>query len=274
MLTETIATVERPSKAGDGSSLSIVVPAYNEERHLATTLAAVIEAAERNLADYEIIVVDDGSGDATGRIADEAARHHTCIRVIHQPVNRGVGAAYSAGLKQARYGSISVVPGDNAFSATALDSVFSSIGLAPLIISYRANVEVRKPLRRMLSVACTTAMRIVTGKQIRDAQSMFIFPVDLARRCETRETGYGYHIETLGRLLVMSPSYLEVPANLNPGPDDNSRVMRPRVLFFQGITMLRLAFWRLRYTLGQAINPVLMVGLSATEERAGLASRR
>ena len=267
MLTEADGIPARASNAKVERALSIVVPAYNEERHLAAAIAAVVRSAQRNLDAYEIIVVDDGSRDATGRIADDAAEQHEFIRVIHQRANRGVGAAFLVGLEQARYGSISLVPGDNAFSEGALDSVFSAINSASLVISYRANVEVRKPIRRVLSIACTTAMRVITGTRIRDAQSLFIFPVDLARTCATRETGYGYHIETLGRLLVMCPTYCEVPALLNPRPDDNSRVMRPSVLFRQGITMLRLALWRARNIWGapkSAAFPPLMARLRSS----------
>jgi len=174
-------------------ALTIIVPAYNEERHIAAAIDAVIRAADRHLDDYEVIVVDDASTDETGRIADGIAGRTRRVRVIHQPTNRGVGAAYQLCLAQAKYGSITLVPGDNAFSEAALDSVFASVNVAPLVVSYRANMEVRTRLRRLLSTWCTTLMRLITGKAIRDAQSMFIFPVDVARKCATESSGYGYH---------------------------------------------------------------------------------
>jgi glycosyltransferase involved in cell wall biosynthesis len=224
-------------------ALTIVVPAYNEQSLIATALDAVLRTAQRRLDAYEIIVVDDGSRDATGRIADDFARQHDGVRVVHQETNQGVGAAYLVGLAQARFDFITVVPGDNAFSESALNAVFSAVGTAPLVVSYRDNMEVRKPLRRLLSVICTMLMRIVSGRTIRDAHSMFIFPVAIARRY-TIQPGYGYHIESLGRLLVDCPSFVEVPAMLNPRPDDNSGVMRTRVIWLLGTTVLRLAVWR------------------------------
>jgi glycosyltransferase involved in cell wall biosynthesis len=235
---------EKLTDANLARDLTIVVPAYNEEKHISTTLDVVTRAANRNLDNYEIIVVNDGSSDATGQMAEEAAKKDQHIRVHHQPTNQGVGAAYMVGLGQARYPSISLVCGDNAFSEAALDNVWGAIGSAPLVISYRSNLQVRKPLRRFLSVGCTACMRVITGAKIRDAQSMFIWPVELARECAPRSSGYGYHIETLGRMLTLCRTIHQVPAPLNPAPDDNSRVMRPQVLISQGLTMLSLAFWR------------------------------
>jgi hypothetical protein len=105
-------------------------------------------------------------------------------------------------------------------------------------------MDVRTPVRRTLSVICTTMMRLITGRRIRDAHSMFVFPVALARTLAV-QPGYGYHIESLGRLLVSCPNFLEVPAVLNPSPDLNSGVMRTRVVLLLGTTMLRLALWRI-----------------------------
>lgn len=229
-------------------NLTIVVPAFNEEHEIAAALKTVVRTADRHLQDYEIIVVDDGSRDRTGQIADVAATENPRIHVVHQPQNRGVGAAYLIGLARARFDAITVIPGDNVFSEIGVDRVFAAVGSAPLIVSYRENMELRKPLRRWLSLLCTVLMRCITGLRIRDAHSMFVFPVELARTLPI-QPGYGYHIESLGRLLTLCPSFLEIPVTLNPRPDSSSGVMRTRVIALLGITMLRLAVWRARWLL-------------------------
>jgi len=232
------------NRAAADRRLTIIVPAFNEAAYIGKTLGVVTEAAERFLDDYEIIVVDDGSTDETGDIAEQFAQQHPKIRLKRQPANRGVGAAYFYGLSEARFPFLSLVPGDNAFTATAIRNVFAAVGSAPLIVSYRNNMTVRKPLRRILSVLCTLLMRMITGRSIRDAHSMYAFPVDIARMI-VPQPGYGYHIESLGRLLCLIPHYLQVPSPLNPRPDDNSGVMRIGVVWLLGMTMLRLAAWRI-----------------------------
>ena len=233
---ETVPTSKR--------NLTIVVAAFNEEAYIEATLAAVSEVAINVLDAYEIIVVDDGSSDNTGAIAERFAAAHPNTRVKHQQVNQGVGAAYLLGLTEARFPYLTLVPGDNVFSRTAVENVFAAVGRAPLVVSYRDNMEVRTRVRHALSIICTTSMRLICGRSIRDAHSMYVFPVDVARTIPV-QPGYGYHIESLGRLLYLVPNFLEVPAPINPRPDANSGVMRISVLWLLGITMLRLAGWRI-----------------------------
>lgn len=221
------------------SGLTIVVPAFNEQHRLATTVEEIVAAARRDLDAFEVIVVDDGSTDDTPRIADELARRFPHVAVVHEPINRGVGAAYYRGLKLAKYPNLSLIPGDNAFHQSGLTAVFRLVGTADLVVSYRHNPQARTPFRRLLSRCCTRAMRFLTGKPIRDAHSLYVFPVHEARQVR-RNPGYGYHIETLSALLRGGMRYVEVPVILNPRPDASSKVMRPKVLFKLMGTMARL----------------------------------
>jgi dolichol-phosphate mannosyltransferase len=224
--------------------LTIVVPAFNEADHIEKTLVTVCDVASKLLDDYEVIMVDDGSSDSTGDIAERFVAAHSKVRVKRQPSNQGVGAAYLYGLREARFPYLSLVPGDNVFTREAIENVFSVVGNAPLVISYRDNMTVRTRFRHGLSVICTTMMRLISGRSIRDAHSMYVFPVEIARTIPV-QPGYGYHIESLGQLLYLVSDFVEVPSPLNPRPDANSGVMKPRVVWLLGMTMLRLASWRL-----------------------------
>src|SRR5215831_16251583 len=93
-------------------TLSIIVPAYNESRALEGVVAN-IEAAAGTLDGYEVVLVDDGSTDDTGQIADELALTHPNVRVIHHSPNRGFAAAYASGLAKARLAYVTFLPGDN-----------------------------------------------------------------------------------------------------------------------------------------------------------------
>jgi glycosyltransferase involved in cell wall biosynthesis len=224
--------------------LSIIVPAYNEAARLATTVEEILLQASPVLDAYEVIIVNDGSTDATGQVADRLAGDREAVQVIHQLVNRGVGAAYYTALYQASFEYVTLVPGDNAFHHSGLQTLFAAVGAAELVISYRTNIEARTPLRRLLSRSCNRAMRLLTGCPIRDTHSMFVFPVALARQIPENR-GYGYHMEALATLLQRVDSYIEVPVRLNPKPDASSRVMRLRPLACLARTMLGLYARRL-----------------------------
>lgn len=223
------------------TGLTVVVPAWNEERRLAATVEGVVAAARRHLPAFEVLVVDDGSTDGTAAVAAGLAARFVEVSVVRHATNLGVGAAYHTGLTRARFPYLTLVPGDNAFHASALDAVFGLVGKVEMVVSYRANPRARTPARRFLSVCCTQAMRVVTGKPIRDAHSLYVFPVAQARQVR-RNTGYGYHIETLSTLLRGGVPFAEVPVRLNPRPDSSSKVMRFGVLARLMATMGRQFF--------------------------------
>jgi glycosyltransferase involved in cell wall biosynthesis len=103
------------------SRLSYFFPAHNEEANLEglveEALATLPSLAER----FEIVIVDDGSRDATGRLADAlAARQPEVVRVVHHPTNQGYGAALRSGFRAARYEHVGFTDGDRQFRVADL----------------------------------------------------------------------------------------------------------------------------------------------------------
>src|SRR6266850_5879511 len=88
---------ETGAEALDRMGLSAVLPAFNEEENILATVEAVRTAVLKVTGNFEIIVVDDGSLDRTGEIADALAREDGRVRVIHHEGNRGYGAALRSG---------------------------------------------------------------------------------------------------------------------------------------------------------------------------------
>lgn len=118
--------------------VSLFLPVYNDE----ATLRAV---AERGLlmlggyaAQHELIIVDDGSSDRSGAIADELARQFPqAVRAIHHPTNRGYGAALRTGIAACRHEWICMVDGDNEYDVLDLRKMLDLRGHYRLIIAFR-----------------------------------------------------------------------------------------------------------------------------------------
>lgn len=204
--------------------LTIVVPAANEADRLASTVKQINAVAGQICGDYEIIIINDGSHDRTPEIADGLAADLPRVRVIHFEENRGVGAGFQAGLRAAGFDKISLVPGDNAFTRKALWNTFSAARKADMVVSYRENLQARTFMRRVLSTICTWLMRIAIGAPIRDAHSLYVWPVICARAVNAPQD-YRYHLVTLAGLFRQQLGYVEVPASLNACLDANSEVM-------------------------------------------------
>ena len=100
--------------------LSIFFPAYNDSGTIASLVITARQAAEKLTTDFEIIVVNDGSADATPAIADELARTYPEVRVIHHARNRGYGGALRSGFRGARKEWIFYTDGDAQYDPAEL----------------------------------------------------------------------------------------------------------------------------------------------------------
>src|SRR5512142_1922697 len=81
--------------------LSIFFPAFNDSATIASLVIAAVQTARRLTPDFEVLVVNDGSSDATASVADELARIYPQVRIVHHERNRGYGAALRSGFSSA-----------------------------------------------------------------------------------------------------------------------------------------------------------------------------
>ena len=99
--------------------ISVIVPCYKVERYLEKCVDSILSSSFK---DYEMILVDDGSPDTTGKLADELAQRNDCIKVIHQQ-NGGVVKAREAGVKAAQGEWITFVDPDDTITPNALEDL-------------------------------------------------------------------------------------------------------------------------------------------------------
>lgn len=119
------------------SSLSIFMPAYNEEGNIAAVVLEAVEAAKSVARAYEVIVVDDGSSDKTGDIVDKLSQSDKHIRLIKHKANRGYGGAVKSGLAAAKYDYIFFTDSDGQFHFDELARFIKAKDDADILIGYR-----------------------------------------------------------------------------------------------------------------------------------------
>lgn len=110
--------------------LTVIVPVCNAERYLPQCLESIFAQTHRDL---EVIVVDDGSTDGSGVIADDIARRESRLRVIHQP-NAGVSSARNAGLRNARGEFVAFVDADDTIAPAMYATMLANIGGCDLVM--------------------------------------------------------------------------------------------------------------------------------------------
>jgi glycosyltransferase involved in cell wall biosynthesis len=107
--------------------LSVFFPAYNDSGTIASMVIRTVKVASELTPDFEVIVVDDGSGDGTAEIADELARTYPQVRAVHHPVNRDYGAALQTGFRVSTKELIFYTDGDAQYDPTELVALWASL---------------------------------------------------------------------------------------------------------------------------------------------------
>jgi len=154
------------------SGISAFFPAYNEEGNVAVMVERLAAVLPRVAEDYEIIVVDDGSADRTGAIADQLAASDPRVRVVHHPRNRGYGGALKSGFAASSKEWTFFTDGDGQFD---VEEITRLLPLAPsndIVVGYRLD-RAEGGLRRLNAAAWNWLVRHLFGIPVRDVDCAF-----------------------------------------------------------------------------------------------------
>jgi len=113
--------------ADKAAGLSVFFPAYNDSGTIASMVIRAVQAASELTPDYEVIVVNDGSVDATPEIVDELARTYPRVRVVHHANNRGYGGALQTGFRSASKELIFYTDGDAQYDPAELAALWAKM---------------------------------------------------------------------------------------------------------------------------------------------------
>ena len=116
-----------PADPNAKPGLSVFFPAYNDSGTIASLVITALKTARRLTSNFEVIVVNDGSADKTGEIADELARTYPEVRVIHHERNRGYGGALRTGFAQARGELVFYTDGDAQYDPTEMEALWEAL---------------------------------------------------------------------------------------------------------------------------------------------------
>ena len=214
-------------------SLSIIIPAFNEEARLPETIRG-IEAYfhGKRPAFFEILIVDDGSRDATVQVAESASGSDAAIRVLRNPGNKGKGYSVRHGMLEAKGEWLLFSDADLSTPMAELEKLWAALqrdGSTVAIGSRaldRSLIGVHQPgFRETAGKIFNFVMRVVIGLPISDTQCGFkLFRRDVATRVFAKQTleGFGFDVEVLFLAKKLGAKISEVPVRWNHA--ENSRV--------------------------------------------------
>ena len=153
--------------------LSVFLPCYEEEGNVARAVErAIAVLRERDLDRFEIIVVNDGSRDRTGAIADALAGDYDEVRVAHHVQNQGYGGALRTGFAEAKFPWVFFTDGDGQFDLDEIDGFLAAADDVEVVIGYRLR-RADHFGRRVNTWLWSLAVRTLFRLRVRDVDCAF-----------------------------------------------------------------------------------------------------
>ncbi len=179
--------------------MTLFFPCYNEEANVERTTLAALKTASRLCDDFEIIIVNDGSKDKTGEIADALAVEHDNVKAVHNNPNLGYGGALQRGFREATKPWIFYTDGDGQFDFEEIETLLPLLEKYDIVSAYR--LDRKDPFVRKVNAFCWTSLvNVVFRLWLRDIDGAFkIFPKRLFEQIEMKSTGALIDTEILAR---------------------------------------------------------------------------
>lgn len=154
------------------SGLTVFLPSHNEEGNVERVVREFLAELPRVAERYEVVVVDDGSRDRTGEIADRLAAEDPHVMVVHHPRNLGYGGAVTTGLRSGTQPFLLLSDGDGQFDPAEMSKLTSRIADYDVVIGRRAR-RADHLMRRINGRAWTMLARLLFGLQVSDMDCGF-----------------------------------------------------------------------------------------------------
>jgi len=239
-----LMTIDNP--APQETFISVIIPAYNEESNLGRTLEEVSQYLTGRYR-HEIIVVDDGSRDMTGAIAEAFALRAGNVRVERNPINRGKGYSIRRGVAVAAGTLCLFMDADMAVPISELDRFITHMGDFDIVIASRflegSIVTGGGQIKKCSSRTFNRMVKTLFGLGFSDTQCGFkLIRTELAKRvlARCRINRFSYDVELLYFAGKTGASILEAPVTCRNSPFSKLRFFRDPPMMFLDVLKLKM----------------------------------
>ena len=212
---------------------SIIVPAFNEAKEIASTINFLVEILGSTGIEYEILVFNDGSTDKTGEIADQLAELNENVRVIHHFKNRGIGASTQEAIKMAKGDCISWFPGDGGITRDSFRDIilFAKSMKEDILIAYMKNNKGRSFSRRIISSLYTIILNMLFGLNLKYYNGPSVLPLEKVRNLNLQASRHDSFAEIIILSIKTGCSYCQFSFDQKLGTDKVSKAISLKNIF-------------------------------------------
>lgn len=244
----TESTKSKSGRSFSGPELSIVIPAYNENQRLPTTLKRVIEYARQGSRPTEVIVVDDGSNDDTADVVSTFAASSRIIRLLQNPINQGKGYSVRRGMMESLGKMTVFTDADLAAPVHEIDKLLAALATgADVAIGVRPTSYGQSLLRRFAGQVFNLVVRVMLGLNFEDTQcGLKGFTREAVNIIFARQTihRWGFDPEILYIARLHGLKVVPIVVEWHAVPGSKVRVIRDAIRMCAEVLRVRVNGWR------------------------------
>jgi len=212
--------------------LSVIMPALNEEENISLAIQDTLLAMEHFHIPGEIVVVNDGSSDATGKIAAEIIKPGPRgVRIITHAAPQGIGASFWDGVDSAKGNIVCLIPGDNEVAPLDLFRYFYLLESVDMVIPFVFNKEVRLPWRNFISGLYKWIINTTFLISLNWTNGTVLYRKSLLSEITFRCRGFFYQTDILVKLLKKGYLFAEAPYALRKRKAGRSKAINLKSFF-------------------------------------------
>ena len=198
------------------TSLTIIIPAYNEQASLREIVRATVKEVQQVVEEWEILIVDDGSEDETRRVARDLATVWPGVRLICHVANMGSGAAIRTGIENASCELVMYIPADGQFLLQELAAFVEAASRGDVVLGVRDGRPGYTALRLLSSKVYTAAVNFLFGHRFADVNWINLWRRSIFDGLALRSTGVFLMEEIVTRAETKGHRVVEIPSEFLP----------------------------------------------------------
>lgn len=212
-------------------TLSVFFPAYYDEKNIGKVVDSAVKVLEDlKLKDYEVIIIEDGSPDKTGEVADSLAEKYPKVRVIHHEKNLGYGATLKDGFLNAKLDYVFYTDGDNQFDLEELKKFVALIPYSDIVVGYRKKKQYSL-YRKFTSLCYNYLLKLIFDISYWDIDCAFkLFNSDLFKKINIDSIDAFIDAEIMLKANLLDYTVTELGVLHLPRVDGVSTGARPSVI--------------------------------------------
>jgi glycosyltransferase involved in cell wall biosynthesis len=206
-------------------SLSVVVPALNEEVALNDTIKCMCKALNDSGIDWEIILINDGSTDRTQELTTKWVNNESRIKAIHHQRPMGVGYCFREGIEISTREAITWLPADGENDPGGLLENLPLLEQVDMVIPFVLNTGIRHWTRRILSKVYLWIINVSFGTRFNYTNGNVIYRREIFKSIKPKSNGFFYQAECLIRGVHAGFTFIAVPVQLRKGLRGRSKAL-------------------------------------------------